>query len=62
MWMELMSSPVCVIVYRHPARVALRLAHHANKGVFAKLGAGGRGRREKMLHVDGADQHWTRAG
>ncbi|KIY95027.1 hypothetical protein MNEG_12935 [Monoraphidium neglectum] len=39
MWMELMSSPVCVIVYRHPARVALRLAHHANKGVFAKLGA-----------------------
>lgn len=38
--MELMSNPTCVIVYRHPARVALRLGHHWYKGAFAKMSAG----------------------
>lgn len=35
-----MSNPTCVIVYRHPARVALRLGHHWYKGAFAKMSAG----------------------
>lgn len=37
--MELMDSPVCVITYRHPARVALRLGNHWYKGTHAKLDA-----------------------
>ena len=35
-----MSAPVCVITYRHPARIALRLGHHWYKGAYAKLDAG----------------------
>lgn len=35
--MELMDSPVCVITYRHPARVAQRLGNHWYKGHNAKL-------------------------
>ncbi len=35
--MELMDNPVCVITYRHPARIALRLGNHLYKGGAAKL-------------------------
>ncbi|KAI8465755.1 MAG: hypothetical protein J3K34DRAFT_77771 [Monoraphidium minutum] len=37
MWMELMAAPVCIVVYRHPARIALRLAQHWYKGPVARL-------------------------
>lgn len=39
MWMELMDAPVCVITYRHPARIAQRLGNHWLKGTGAKLDA-----------------------
>ena len=34
LWMGLLSRPVCVLVYRHPARVAFRLVGHKTKSAM----------------------------
>jgi hypothetical protein len=32
LWLELLSNPVCVLAYRHPALTAVRLSQHPDKG------------------------------